>query len=355
MFRFLIHYLTAFLFVLVVACGDDNSASSEDDVLSSDSEVAGSSVSDYPESSNAEMGSSSNVDVPSSSSDAVPSSSSADVSSSSEETSSSSYVQRSHVIKDSSVYFEAENRLLDLRDSQEYRTVVIGEQTWMAQNLNYAYLELIYDLDDSSSWCDRNEPDSCSKYGRYYLFQAAVDAMGVFGDGGKGCYDFEQCESQELVKIQEPLRGVCPLGWHLPSKEEFEQLVQFVGGKGLAGKKLKSAEGWSEISGVDGTDDYGFAILPGGYIERVALPVDGYVDPPLTEVALHGATRYQTRFWTSYFELENGYDFPVAYSFEFSYDKDAVFYDIAVPLGGGIWGFGIKDDANSIRCLKDDD
>ena len=165
MFRFLIHFLIAFQFVLVIACGDNNSASSEDDVLSSDSEIVSSSMSDYPESSNAEMGSSSNVDVPSSSSDAVPSSSSADVSSSSEEKSSSSYVQRSHVIKDSSVYFEAENRLLDLRDSQEYRTVVIGEQTWMAQNLNYAYLESVYDQ-DSSSWCYNNEQDSCTRYGR---------------------------------------------------------------------------------------------------------------------------------------------------------------------------------------------
>ena len=336
MFRFLIHFLIAFQFVLVVACGDNNSASSEEDVLSSGSEVAGSSVSDYPESSNAEMGSSSNVDVPSSSSEAVPSSSSADVSSSSEETSSSSYVQRSHVIKDSSVYFEAENRLLDLRDSQEYRTVVIGEQTWMAQNLNYAYLESVYDQ-DSSSWCDKNEPDSCSKYGRYYLFEAAVDAMGVFGDDGKGCYDYVKC------RVREPARGICPSGWHLPSKEEFEQLVQFVGGKDVAGKKLKSVDGWSEIpSCVNGTDDYGFAALPGGYIERVHI--DSFDEGPLSvKQILMGAKKYDVNFWSSFFDS-------MAYSFEIMGDKDFSSYEI---LGASGLGLRIEDFANSIRCLKD--
>ncbi len=337
MFRFLIHYLTAFLFVLVVACGDDNSASSEDDVLSSDSEVAGSSVSDYPESSNAEMGSSSNVDVPSSSSDAVPSSSSADASSSSEEKSSSSYVQRSHVIKDSSVYFEAENRLLDLRDSQEYRTVVIGEQTWMAQNLNYAYLESVYDQ-DSSSWCYNNEQDSCTRYGRLYFLEAAVDGKGLFGSAGKDCIESYSCGNERLM------RGICPSGWHLPSKEEFEKLIEYAGGKKVSGKKLKSTEEWENEK--NGTDDFGFGALPAGDIAYREIMTEN-ASSRNTLGKYSEAIGSSTGFWTSAFIHPE-------------YEKDIEGYAFLMSLGDDVathlLSMGFRpDNSYSIRCLKDND
>jgi len=58
----------------------------------------------------------------------------------------------------------------------------------------------------------------------------------------------------------------CPKDWHLPSYEEWEDLYNFAGGNKIAGKKLKSKTGWNDFEGKsgNGTDDFGFAALPGG-------------------------------------------------------------------------------------------
>ena len=63
--------------------------------------------------------------------------------------------------------------LVDERDGQTYKTVKIGEQVWMAANLNYAYTGVPYNYaggntSDSTSWCYGNDPVNCSKYGRLY-------------------------------------------------------------------------------------------------------------------------------------------------------------------------------------------
>ncbi|GBU21673.1 hypothetical protein R80B4_01573 [Fibrobacteres bacterium R8-0-B4] len=62
------------------------------------------------------------------------------------------------------------------------------------------------------------------------------------------------------------VKGVCPTGWHLPSNKEWDGLVGAAGGS-TAGKKLKSKKGWNDYYGQsgNGTDDYGFSALPGGY------------------------------------------------------------------------------------------
>lgn len=58
-------------------------------------------------------------------------------------------------------------------------------------------------------------------------------------------------------------KDVCPAGWHLPTAAEFEELVDFVGGRDSAAVKLKSAEGWSHYG--NGTDEYGFNGTPSGF------------------------------------------------------------------------------------------
>ncbi|MCL2220422.1 MAG: fibrobacter succinogenes major paralogous domain-containing protein [Chitinispirillia bacterium] len=112
----------------------------------------------------------------------------------------------------------------DARDGKTYRTVKIGNQTWMAENLNYK---------TDKSVCYDNEESNCQKYGRLYDWKTALNA--------------------------------CPAGWHLPSDEEWEALTDFVGGEETAGTKLKSKTGWSTDKGYKAaTDDYGFSALPGG-------------------------------------------------------------------------------------------
>jgi len=108
----------------------------------------------------------------------------------------------------------------DSRDSKIYNTVVIGTQTWMAENLNFeAHLS-------GNSYCYNSSPDSCAKYGRLYDWDAAM--------------------------------GACPAGWHLPTPTEWNNLVTAAGGN-EAGLRLKaSSPVWN------GTDDFGFSALPGG-------------------------------------------------------------------------------------------
>ncbi len=116
------------------------------------------------------------------------------------------------------------NNLTD-RDGNSYKTVKIGSQIWMAENLK---------VKTEDSWCYEDKESNCQKYGRLYNWEAAKTA--------------------------------CPVGWHLPSKDEFETLLVAVGGKEIAGKKLKSTTGWKEHKGKDcnGDDAFGFSALPAG-------------------------------------------------------------------------------------------
>jgi len=124
--------------------------------------------------------------------------------------------------------------ITDSRDKKSYKTVTIGTQTWMAENLNY---------DAKGSKCFNNEPANCDKYGRLYDWNTAKTA--------------------------------CLSGWHLPSNAEWAKLTDFVGGSSTAGMKLKAKSSWLE----KGTDDYGFSALPGG---KFSLPINtrdsGFLD-----------------------------------------------------------------------------
>jgi len=108
----------------------------------------------------------------------------------------------------------------DNRDGQTYKTVKIGNQTWMAENLNYQTTD--------GSWCYENALSYCNEYGRLYDWETA--------------------------------KTVCPVGWHLPTSPEWNILVVYAGGYPFAAKRLIATSGWYS----NGTDEYGFSALPGG-------------------------------------------------------------------------------------------
>ncbi len=141
----------------------------------------------------------------------------------------------------------AEGTLTDSRDGQTYKTVTIGTQTWMAENLNY---------ETTGSYCYRDSAKYCATYGRLYLWAAAMDSAGTWSSNGKGCGISSVC-SPKL-----PVRGVCPKGWHLPDTTEWNTLFATVGGGSMAGTKLKSQSGWYD--GGNGDDAFDFAALPAG-------------------------------------------------------------------------------------------
>lgn len=211
----------------------------------------------------------------------------------------------------SSSAYESANFMTDDRDGKTYRTVTIGTQTWMAENLNFAYNEPTEDL-DSSSFCYDDTTGNCLKFGRYYMWSAAMDSAGVFSDGGKGCGYGDTCNADGTV------RGVCPSGWHLPSMDEWRELIFTAGGDSLVGDVLKSKIGWYRDG--NGIDFYGFSILPAGF----GFDKAGFSDA------------FYASFWSS---TEN--DDETADALYFSYDSYGVDVDDSD-----------KDTAYSIRCVK---
>ena len=121
------------------------------------------------------------------------------------------------------------------------------------ENLNYAD-SIYYPGMKSRNWCCGND---CVKYGRLYTWAAAIDSAGTFSSRGKGCGDGKTCSKTY------PVRGICPIGWHLPNTTEWEALFSAVGGKSTAGIKLKSTSGWPNSG--NGTDAFSFSALPAGY------------------------------------------------------------------------------------------
>ena len=204
---------------------------------------------------------------------------------------------------------------IDNRDGQIYKTVVIGAQTWMAQNLNYAYNESTSSL-DSSSFCFGDDPNNCDTYGRLYLWSAAMDSAGVFSSSGKGCGEGKTCSPSGTVQ------GVCPEGWHLPSKVEWDTLFTNVGGTSSAGRMLKSEDEWPFYSeSTEGVDPYGFSALPAGY--------------------RYGSGNFSKASSYAYFWSSTEDDNINAYSENFDY------YDSGVSEGGSY-----KYNAFSVRCLR---
>ena len=191
--------------------------------------------------------------------------------------------------------------LTDDRDGQTYKTVTIGAQTWMAQNLNY---------ETENSWCYKDDPANCAKYGRLYTWAAAV-----------GRSEDECGYGHECGLPSGDVRGICPSGWHLPSYSEWGTLFTAVGGSSKAGTKLKSLTGWN--SG-NGTDTYSFAALPAGF---------RYGDGDF------GYEGEDADFWSST---------------EYKYNSDDAYY-MNMEYSGASASMGHLNKYNgySVRCLKD--
>ena len=149
--------------------------------------------------------------------------------------------------------------MTDTRDNKKYKTVKIGNLTWMAENLNY------YKASDPSvstnSWCydksDNEDSATCDVAGRLYTWAAAIDSARLYTDMSIDCSYNKTCSLPDTVY------GICPPGWHLPNKIEWEALFTAVGGRLTAAPALKSQTGWGE--NCNGTNASGFSAFPSGY------------------------------------------------------------------------------------------
>lgn len=199
--------------------------------------------------------------------------------------------------------------LTDDRDGQTYKTVKIGDQWWMAENLNYETDNSFY-YNDSAEYCE--------KYGRLYTWAAATDSAGVWGENGKGCGYAKHCTTAY------PVRGVCPEGWHLPTKNEWNTLSTAVGGQTTPGKVLKSTSGWytDDVYHGNGTDAFSFSALPAGYRSYTGL---------------YDLAGYYAYFWSS-----TARDSRNAYNVYLYYNHDYMALD-----------YSDKRRGFSVRCVKD--
>ena len=206
-----------------------------------------------------------------------------------------------------SVAAPSKGTMKDSRDGKTYKTVKIGKQTWMAENLN---------LHMENSWCYNQKTENCKKYGRLYTWKKATKA--------------------------------CPDGWHLPSRGEWRELESYVeaNSKNKKGNALRSKDGWKnkkkkkkiydqktgEAIYLDeyevinnGTDEFGFSALPAGYVSNKGKFVK------LKEV---------TAFWSS--TKDKKQKIKKAYNRQLEFGND-IFYE----------SINYMENALSVRCVKD--
>jgi len=182
-------------------------------------------------------------------------------------------------------------------DIENYKTKKIGNQVWMVENLDYAV---------EGSRCYNDAPANCSKYGRLYSWETAME------------WPPDSCKYKPC-SIGPKHKGICPSGWHIPSNADWDELMKAVGGESTAGKKLKATSGWNK--GGNGTDEYGFSALPGGI---------GDLDSSFSSVGYYG-------FWWSTGENTNHY---------------AYFQYMGYNYENASRNYRSKSNLFSVRCLQ---
>lgn len=153
--------------------------------------------------------------------------------------------------------------------AQNFKTIKVKDKIWMAENLN---------IEVPGSWCYDNNPDNCNKYGRLYTYESAIKN--------------------------------CPKGWHLPSDQEWTDMINFFGGEDIAGKDLKVA-GKSKFNAL-----FGGSRIPMGSFGLIG-----------TYGCFWSSTKYdKTHAWYRYITDQNDYIirtyFTITYGFSVRYVKD---------------------------------
>ena len=138
--------------------------------------------------------------------------------------------------------------LTDSRDNQNYFTEQIGTQCWMKQNLNIGTM--------IKGKTEQSNNEIIEKY----CYNDIADSCGIYG----GLYQWN-----EMMQYQtkEKAQGICPYAWHVPSDDEWQTLVDFMGGDNKAGSTLKESgiKHWSSTPVTGTSNESGFTGLPAGY------------------------------------------------------------------------------------------
>jgi uncharacterized protein (TIGR02145 family) len=189
------------------------------------------------------------------------------------------------------------------QEGNKYKTVKIGIQEWMAENIRtsiYRNGDIIPNVSNSASWTSLTSGASC-----WYNNDSAKNHCSL----GK-MYNWFAVADQ---------RRICPIGWHVPSDSELTILTDFLGGELVSGGKMKSSSGWN--GNTNGSNTSGFSALAGGYrAENGQFELVGDIG-----YWWSATSEGQGRSWVRYIGSNNN-----------------------VSRLNGFWGVG-----RSVRCIKD--
>ena len=189
--------------------------------------------------------------------------------------------------------------MTDARDGETYQTVKLGDQTWLAQDLNY---------ETDNSWCYQDDPAQCEIYGRLYDWEAAMDA--------------------------------CPDGWHLASDEEWSTLINYLDPRADPDADMEESRVAGGMMKETGTKEDGTGLWRRP--NTGATNVSGFS-------ALPGGTRFNSGFFNmlgqhAFFWTATEYDADYAWTRMLDYGQAGIFRDNkAIP----------KDYGVAVRCLMD--
>ena len=197
--------------------------------------------------------------------------------------------------------------LKDTRDNKVYKTIVIGSQTWMAEDLNFADSTLVPNL-SGQSFCYGLLDTNCAIGGRSYRWAAAMNLASSYNSSSP---------SDSLIAGKH--QGICPTGWHIPNNEEWSTLNTSAGKKAAS---LKAQGVW---------------------------PYDEYIDPPTNSTGFtglpsgnsSGSYNYGGNTYVFYCS-SNNYSSSYAYMYELSYSSNQLYGDDVS-----------KSSGCHVRCIKD--
>lgn len=191
-------------------------------------------------------------------------------------------------------------------EGYEYKTITIGSQTWMAENLNTTFYKdgsSIPLVTDDSKWAGLTSPACCWYKNEEESFRPEYGTL----------YNWYAVNTGKL----------CPEGWHIPGDAEWTILANYLGGEGLAGGKMKEPGVTYWVDPNNGaTNSSGFTALPGGF---------RYFDGKFFDLGFSGY------WWSSSQYNEQG-----AW-FRFLYYENSNLYRFSNNIKNGF----------SVRCLKD--
>jgi len=202
-----------------------------------------------------------------------------------------------------------------IHEGQKYKTVQIGDQCWFAENLNFGEMIKTYEAEQSDNgkvekYCYNNQPDNCQKYGGMYTW-------------------FEMMDYKDTPGAQ----GICPVGWHIPTQADWDQLANTIGGYATAGIKMMSCE--DDAWAIErATNESGFTAYPGGRFWGGSFD---WIE-------------WRSIFWTSEFSTEYN-------------NSESAFYRELSREDDNLIGFGTGQDGKPwlwdkwsggyVRCVKD--